>query len=446
MKSRMSWLKTAHIGLNGLFSQIPRLVVTVTLAMVALGFLGTAFSASRFDVEAERERVLYRSGEGWIVDFYEYPTESQFAAWEETTGLKAERLASTYNLIPDFEFFTGTEQNGTFCFRSNDAIFSAEESVLNSYGMSVIGRLPEKKDEIALSYCHYLHFEAHGYYDHIACPAEFGDHGLMMDPAYAYTVASPEQFVSGGFRLSLALLDETKINATIVGIVREGECTVEHTADSMSNPTDLFDNVYVSKEFMNLYCDQNYGDGIVATCAVMERTTDESVFHELYQTVENSKAHSFFSMTLNDYDQGKIRLLSTRKFFISAGFALLVFSELLIYQFISFSIDKKRRQIAILRALGATKADVVCIFLTESLLLSVLQAGCGMIAERIFSSVFNAVLRSSMNLPITFVSFYALTPLVILGISVIVSLVSALVPILRTANQSPVDAIRENQQ
>src|SRR6202012_1896287 len=58
--------------------------------------------------------------------------------------------------------------------------------------------------------------------------------------------------------------------------------------------------------------------------------------------------------------------------------ALLV-STLLIYGAISFAVVQRRRTIGILRALGATRRDVLVIVLTEATVLGVVGAGLGLL-------------------------------------------------------------------
>src|SRR6202000_2011665 len=58
--------------------------------------------------------------------------------------------------------------------------------------------------------------------------------------------------------------------------------------------------------------------------------------------------------------------------------ALLV-STLLIYGAISFAVVQRRRVIGILRALGATRSEVLAIVLTEAAVLGVVGAGIGLV-------------------------------------------------------------------
>ena len=128
-----------------------------------------------------------------------------------------------------------------------------------------------------------------------------------------------------------------------------------------------------------------------------------------------------------------------------AGGVLTGFSVLMLFQFILLSIDGKRQMIGILRALGGRGADIVTIFLIESGFLGLLSgifavslsAGLVPVINLVFSSLFGA-----QNIAI--MTYRPLAFVLVAAMSLLVSLLSALFPVLREARRLPVDVIKFN--
>ena len=73
--------------------------------------------------------------------------------------------------------------------------------------------------------------------------------------------------------------------------------------------------------------------------------------------------------------------------------------------YISASVSYKKREIGILRAVGARSSDVFGIFFNEALVISLIVFGLATVASGITVALTNASLRSTYGLPITLLSF-----------------------------------------
>ncbi len=124
------------------------------------------------------------------------------------------------------------------------------------------------------------------------------------------------------------------------------------------------------------------------------------------------------------------------------GLALTVFAALLMFQFISVSIAGRKRQIGIMRALGAGQGDVFRIFLYESLLTAALNALLACLLVFVAAAAANRVLAAQYGLLFSLLQpgIRQVSLLVLLSFGV--ALVSCYIPIRRIARQKPVDAIR----
>lgn len=126
--------------------------------------------------------------------------------------------------------------------------------------------------------------------------------------------------------------------------------------------------------------------------------------------------------------------------FLWIGVVMAVFSMLLLFNFISASIAYKKREIGILRAIGARSADVFKIFYAES---AIIAAACYLLAVIVCFAVcaaLNALLAAEIGVS-AFV-FGPLSWLVMLGIAALTSFAATYLPVRAAARKKPVESIR----
>ncbi|MCR5091218.1 MAG: ABC transporter ATP-binding protein/permease [Bacilli bacterium] len=130
------------------------------------------------------------------------------------------------------------------------------------------------------------------------------------------------------------------------------------------------------------------------------------------------------------------------KVFFYIGLFFLAFSMLLFYNFISASINNKRREIGILRAVGARGSDVFKIFYSESFVIALINFVLAGTATIIISMVLNNFFSSELGFLIVLLKPGFIELGLVLAAALLASFISALLPVLRIAHQKPVDAIR----
>ena len=113
---------------------------------------------------------------------------------------------------------------------------------------------------------------------------------------------------------------------------------------------------------------RNYDDSIL---------NNNSVFDSL------SYVDSFFEIMTN--------------IFLYAGIILALFSTLLLFNFISISITNKKKEIGILRAVGARGADVFKIFFSESLVIVLICLLLSLISSYLCCNLINNKLGEGLN-------------------------------------------------
>ncbi|MCM1295569.1 MAG: ABC transporter ATP-binding protein/permease [Muribaculaceae bacterium] len=127
--------------------------------------------------------------------------------------------------------------------------------------------------------------------------------------------------------------------------------------------------------------------------------------------------------------------------FLYVGLGLAIFSTVLMSNYIAVSISSQKRQIGILRALGARSSDVFAIFYSESLIIALVNFALATISALIASLAINSQIASGFGLPITFMIFGIRQGALILAVSLGISLIASLVSIFSIAKRKPVDSI-----
>jgi len=125
--------------------------------------------------------------------------------------------------------------------------------------------------------------------------------------------------------------------------------------------------------------------------------------------------------------------------YIGIGFA--VFASFMLLNYISTSISYKKREIGVLRAVGARSSDVFRIFFSEAFLIAVINwlMATGICAGAV--SVINSVLRSDYGLELTLLNFGIRQVALLIFISLAVAFVSSFFPVMKIAKKKPIDAI-----
>ena len=141
--------------------------------------------------------------------------------------------------------------------------------------------------------------------------------------------------------------------------------------------------------------------------------------------------------TLNDL----VETLAKVFLYIGIGFA--VFAALMLTNFISTSIVYKKREIGILRAVGARGSDVYGIFAIESVIIALINFALATIATGVICGVVGAAFRNEYHLSISVLNFGIRQIALILAVAVVVALIASFMPTLRISRQKPVDAIKK---
>ncbi len=220
------------------------------------------------------------------------------------------------------------------------------------------------------------------------------------------------------------------------------------------------DYVYFSDKVSN-----DYWDIQKLTMSYSESTTkykdkEGAVFTKIYVPYDHSDSQTNYLWTVYkaeefSEDDSKIGLTGNyisnlqmidsfvvefSSIFLYVGLVLALFAILLFSNFITVSISQKRREIGILRAVGARSFDVFKIFFSESLVIAAICSVLSIIGSAFVCGILNTELGSALGASI-FV-FGIASIFIILAIALLTAFLATFLPVYNAAKKKPVESIR----
>ena len=136
----------------------------------------------------------------------------------------------------------------------------------------------------------------------------------------------------------------------------------------------------------------------------------------------------------------EILLMMTGVFvWVALGFA--VFASLMLMNFISTSISYKKREIGVLRALGARGSDVFGIFFNESMIIAAINFVLSTVATFVVCTVLNNIVLASLPVDIVLLNVGIRQLILIAGVSVLSAFLGSFIPTSKISRKRPIDAI-----
>ena len=445
-RAKLSLLSAVRIGSHGMLQKPVRLLVVLFLTAVALILFGLSVTVAMYDEDrAIAESMVLYDRAALVMKPDESPfSEEDLAVLEERTGKAFGTLSpAPQELLPGLMQFTAGENKSlgdlTNCItKSPDGMIVLSEAVLGeAEGYTLTGRLPEGTAEVALPACLAELFVELNYYDEIASPQVYHEDSFTWeyDKTHLTRISSHEELI--GKRLYLAdPAGGEPLKAAIVGIL-EYECGREgyHNASDMS--LTLEDQLIVSEE----YAKAAFGGsaGMFAIAGPPESASEAATLYELLKSGE----YLVYTDAVAEVEEYRETIGGFTGAFVGVGAAFAVFAGALIFQFINLSIEAKRGQVGILRALGARSYDVCRIFFSESFLLALVSVAVAIPSTVGLSYAVNKILADLFFIRIAVLNFTIWMPVSILLLGFVIAFAATVFPVLKEARKAPIDAIRD---
>ena len=197
------------------------------------------------------------------------------------------------------------------------------------------------------------------------------------------------------------------------------------------------ENVYLSDNIINNLLTSNS-----EVKSIMIKTNNKKELVNIFNQfpIENNKylSSTSYSNTIETISN-MLNSISIVAFYASILFA--VFAFFLLTSFIINSIYYSKKNIGILRALGARKTDVFKIFLNEGLIIGTISLLLSIIALNIIIIISNNEISSTLFFNIKFITFSIENLLLLIGSVLVIIYLSSLFTVRKIAKMNPVDAI-----
>ena len=445
-RAKLSLFSAVRIGSHGMLQKPVRLLVVLFLTAVALILFGLSVTVAMYDEDrAIAESMVLYDRAALVMKPDESPfSKEELALLEERAGKAFGTLSpAPLELLPDLMLFSAgsypSPEELKGCLRRSPFSFAvlSEEAIGEAEGFSLTGRLPAKKEEIVLPACMAKTFTVLNYYDEIASPQVYHEESFTWeyDEAYLTPISSYEELI--GKKLYLAdPAGGGPLQASIVGIL-EYECGREgyHNASDMS--LTLEDQLIVSEE----YAKAAFGGsaGMFAIAGPPESASEAATLYELLKSGE----YLVYTDAVAEVEEYRETIGGFTGAFVGVGAAFAVFAGALIFQFINLSIEAKRGQVGILRALGARSYDVCRIFFSESFLLALVSVAVAIPSTVGLSYAVNKILADLFFIRIAVLNFTIWMPVSILLLGFVIAFAATVFPVLKEARKAPIDAIRD---
>lgn len=240
------------------------------------------------------------------------------------------------------------------------------------------------------------------------------------------TFVSPVRINDLGIKYSDSLTGEEK-----VGI---------EAGQEISKDADDFKDIYSSILVKLGYADENKPTKIKIYSTTFETKNQiESFLAQYERDMNDSVTYSDFLSIIMGY----VETMSNVMVGVLIGFSAisLIVSTIMIAIIIYTSVLERRKEIGVLRSLGARKKDISRVFIAESSMIGLYSGVIGIICSLILSVIGSVILFSVFKISnLMFVSWWHCV--LMLAISIILSMLAGFVPSRMAANKDPAIALR----
>lgn len=445
-RAKLSLFSAVRIGSHGMLQKPVRLLIVLFLTAVALILFGLSVTVAMYDEDraVAESMALYDRATLVMKPDESAFSEEELSLLEEKSGKAFGTLsAASGELLPDLMLFSAgsypTSEELKGCLRGSPSSFAvlSEEAIGEAEGFSLTGRLPAKKEEIVLPACMAKTFTVLNYYDEIASPQVYHEESFTWeyDEAYLTPISSYEELI--GKKLYLAdPAGGEPLQASIVGILGY-ECGSWGYHDQGEMSLTLEDQLIVSEE----YAKEALGGsaGMLALAGPPKSASEAATLYELLKSGE----YLVYTDAVAEVEEYRETIGGFTGAFVGVGAAFAVFAGALIFQFINLSIEAKRGQVGILRALGARSYDVCRIFFSESFLLALVSVAVAIPSTIGLSYAVNKILADLFFIRIAVLNFTIWMPVSILLLGFVIAFAATVFPVLKEARKAPIDAIRD---
>ena len=476
-KSHMPLKDSIKMGASALKHKKFRLFLTILLSSLAFAMFGFVSALSSYNLADATYRSITESKINYI-SIIKQQKEDDYNYYNPTylTQTDVNKYATDYNRTITSVYTVGETPTNDYYYNDGISFYSNLKSSdysnfyltrangftsvtneqLNEYGYTLTGKLPEPlKDEtreIALTDYHLEIFKKCGYRFYNEDTYNYEEFKItnandLIGKTILLSIPVKEDqndyYTYKEFSFKIVGIIKTNTDFSRYDILKNGNISYDLTTQFIISEFNVVTNLSLVNTFFVNATDFNKVNKTYNFISMPLST--ESADKELIKNVINFKDNKYkyqiqnvASFMLNSFDEILTQVAQVL-FYVGIGFAC--FASLLLFNYITTSISYKKREIGILRAVGARSSDVFGIFFNESLIIALINS---VLAIGISAGVvifLNGYLRSQ-GLLVSLMSFGLVQVGLILGVAILAAFISTILPVTKIAHKKPIDAIK----
>ena len=465
-KNSLPFLTSFKIGLSNLRINVIRLCILIFLSVISFCCLGVSATAFQYDkakfvvdsivaddyldplsIIAYEKRNNSISQQSIVKEFLINDINTKFDV--NYVGEYQNFGKSNRNFLDDISIDYSKSYDALSLFAiSGLTIFS--ENDINHWNFNVHGSYPIKANEIMITRYFYETFEKYGYKykDKIIKADEVTEDAILGKiievPKYSHSDLLIEYTITG--------IVDTKINSSKFLELNDYDASKTELSKMKElincyQKSSLHSVAFVSKSGLDSIYSYDKNEEMIFDSAVCLMPKDKkkilNVMNYLNEIGDENIQYNIINTT-NEWIDDINTLLNSLKFIGEiSGIILFFFSGLLLFNFINLSISHKKKEMGILRSLGASGLDVFKIFSIEGFLISVINSILSIIATGILIYLINNKIQEEFIINVNAYSYTFITIILIIVVSFLSCFLSIFVPVLKVSRKTPIEAIIE---
>ena len=252
-----------------------------------------------------------------------------------------------------------------------------------------------------------------------------------LETQYVYNMHGSSALSFGGVYMSSAAYDSSNLFIVSESLISDYEVASPYHSDGYSYS-------WVDETFTDYVAptDARYDYLITLTDNALEQT------EFMLTALVDQGTSRYMNNSLYESANGIADMVdSIKTVFLIIGCVLAVFSALMLFNFISVSIAAKRKDIGILRAVGARGVDVFKIFFSEAAIITSICFVGASILSGIGCLALNKTLSDTF-IKFSIFNFGLINVGIIFAIALFVSFIATIFPVMVAAKKPPVESIR----
>ena len=465
IKSHFSLGHAFRMGARSLKVKPFRLVMTILLSTIAFSLFGASAALSNFNkIDATISAVKSDKLSSFSASYTEKGSSgissSRIEEIEKDSGAKLYAVSNVEATLP----VPSGESGDAFHLHRFAGAINSSDSLLDDFSYTIVsGSLPKSDKEVMISLYAYYSYKDLGIGTSKASSDYVEPENVSYEKVVGTNISITMSDSSGDYSMK-----DYKITGIFDSGLPEGFLSYREKPTEITTKDKNFAYYTSLRQIQNCHnvvvmggngggASSYLANGSASADVLVAFGRDETKLRNflkyyfeksdavMYLDWETAEAGTYY---LNIIDT-KIALVITTstmlvvltKVFLYVGIAMAIFSILLFYNFISVSINNKKREIGILRAVGAKKIDVFKIFYSEAFIIAFANFVLSTALTIYITYSTNASFMSQLSMPFGVMNMNIFTVLMLLAISLGASILSASLPVIRLANKKPIDAI-----